>query len=72
MNHPAYDPLLTVKPSAEYLGMSTEALLQKARKREIACVRDSSKKGSPVKFRLSALNDWIRKHEVRPLRQASA
>ena len=59
-----FDPLLDAQEGADYLKMGTETLLEKARLREIACVRDSRKRGSPVKFRLSALNQWIRAHEI--------
>ncbi len=62
--HAAYDPLLDSKESAAYLRMDVDNLLEKARMREIASVRNSAKKGSPVKFRLSALNKWIRDHEI--------
>ena len=70
--HAAYDPLLDSKDSAAYVRMSVDTLLDKARRREIASVRDSSKKGSPVKFRLSALNKWIRAHEISQSRLSRA
>ncbi len=68
--HAAFDPLLTVQQAAEYLGMNPETLLGMARRREIACVRQAAKRGSPTKFRLSGLNQWVRRHEVTPLRSA--
>ena len=67
-HHAAYDPLMTAAEAAEYLGMNSETLLCMARRREIACVRVSAKKGSPTKFRLSILNGWIQAREIKPLR----
>ena len=66
--HAAYDPLMTTAEAAAYLGMATETLLCMARRREIASVRVNVKKGSPTKFRLSILNNWIRAREIKPLR----
>ncbi len=66
--HAAFDPLLTAPEAAKYLGMNPETLIAMARRREIACVRQSTKKGSPTKFRLSAINQWIHRHEISPLR----
>lgn len=64
----AYDPALNTKDAAAYLSISTDHLLVMARERKIASVRFSQIKGSPVLFRLSALNDWMRSREVKPLR----
>ncbi len=66
--HPSYDPLMTSDSAAQYLGMNPETLLRLARTREIACVRMTARKGSPVKFRLSTLNSWIRRHEQTPMK----
>lgn len=63
-HHPAYDPLLLTKAAAKYIGSAPETLLKMAHGGEIAVVRRSEAKGSPMKFRLSALNAWIREHEM--------
>mgnify|MGYP003375289496 FL=1 len=68
--HRDYDPLLQLKEAAEYLGLSTDKLGVMARERQIAVVRSSQRKGSPLKFRLSALNAWIKAHEIKSLRQS--
>jgi hypothetical protein len=66
----SFDPLLCSVEAAKYLQMAQETLMRMVRSREIACVRNSSKKGSPAKFRLSVLNQWIRRHEIAPMRTA--
>lgn len=70
--HPAYDPLLTIHEGASYLGLHTETLKRMARTHEISCVRNSLKKGSNIKFRLSALNAWAESHEVKPVTSEAA
>lgn len=68
-NHPAFDPLLSVAEAASYLGLHPETLKKMVRTRQIACVRQTRKKGSNIRFRLSTLNFWIKKHEVAPVRE---
>lgn len=68
--HPSYDPLLTAPEAAKYLGLHLETLQKMAKQRQIASVQTTPKQGSPRKFRLSALNAWVRAHEQRPLRAA--
>lgn len=69
--HPGYDPLLLTQEAADYLGVCSDQLLRMARLRQIASVRASDRKGSPVKFRLSELNRWVQAHEIKPLRAAN-
>lgn len=64
MQHPTYDPCMTVQEAAAYLCMHPETLKDKMRLGEIFAVRTTVKKGSRVKFRLSVLNAWIVDHEV--------
>ena len=66
--HAAFDPLMGVEEAAQYLAIHPETLLTKARRREIACVKASGSKAR-VKFRLSALNQWIRANE-KPARRS--
>lgn len=61
------EKLLNADEAAQMLGMSAGHLTRLARRREIACVRASARAGSPVKFRLSTLLDWIQAHEIKPL-----
>ena len=68
--HRDYDPLLQLKEAAEYLGLSADKLSVMARERKIAVVRSTQKRGSPLRFRLSALNAWIKAHEIKSLRQS--
>ena len=71
MNCPTeHDPLYPLRDAAAYLGVSTDKLSVMARMRQIGVVRTSQAKGSPLRFRLSALNAWIRSHEIKPLRNA--
>lgn len=70
--HSSYDPLLGLEDAANYLGLPRKRLLEMSRTREIASVRRIQKSGSPVRFRLSALNAWIKAHEIKPLRQVGA
>ncbi|MBT9586055.1 helix-turn-helix domain-containing protein [bacterium] len=67
-DHRDYDPLFGLREAANYLGVSTDKLSLMARTRQIAVVRSSQKQGSPLKFRLSALNAWVKAHEIKPLR----
>lgn len=67
--HAAFDPLMDVAEAAQYLALHPETILTKARRREIACVKASGTKAR-VKFRLSALNQWIRANE-KPARRAT-
>lgn len=70
--HPAYDPLFGIADAAQYLGVHTETLKKWARLRQIASVRSSvNHRGSEVRFRLSALNSWVKAHEIKPLRTAN-
>lgn len=66
--HPSYDPILDLVEAAQYLKIHPETLKRKARERDIASVRNAQKGGSKVRFRLSALNAWVRAHEIKPLR----
>lgn len=68
--HRDYDPLLGLKESAEYLSISPVRLRLMASMKEIAVVRAATQQGSPLKFRLSALNAWVKSHEIKPLRAA--
>ena len=68
--HRDHDPLYPLREAAKYLGLSPDKLSVMARMRQIAVVRTSQKRGSPMRFRLSALNSWIRTHEIKPLRSA--
>ena len=63
--HPAYDPILGTADAAQYLGVHPETLKKWARLRQIASVRNSANpRGSEVRFRLSALNAWVKAHEI--------
>ncbi len=66
--NPAFDPLLCVAEAATYLSIHPETLKKLVRLREITCVRNSRKKGSNIRFRLSALNSWIAGHEIKARR----
>lgn len=66
--HPNHDPLYSLKQASEYLGISADRLAKMANLREIAAVRSVKKQGSPIRFRLSALNTWVRAHETRTAR----
>lgn len=68
-NNPGFDPLMSLAESAAYLGVATKTLAKMAREREIGCVRRNVKPGSPVRFRLSDLNKWVRAHETTPVRR---
>lgn len=63
--HAAFDPLLGVEEAAQYLAIHSETLLAKARRREISCVKAKSGAKARVKFRLSALNSWVRENEIK-------
>lgn len=67
-SHPGYDPLVSLTQAASYLEMSPDKLSLLARTRQIASVRTSQKRGSPVRFRLSVLNAWVKSHEIKALR----
>ena len=70
VEHANYDPLLPTVDAARYLGVHEETLKTMARNREIACIRAAGTK-SHLKFRLSALNGWANRHEVKPLRRVA-
>lgn len=70
--HSSFDPLLGLEEASNYLGLPRKRLLEMSRTREIASVRRVQKSGSPVRFRLSALNSWVRAHEIKPLRQVGS
>lgn len=59
---PAYDPLMTFKEVIAYARTSDPTLRRAVSEREIACVRNGAR--GHLKFRLSAVNAWIRKQEV--------
>lgn len=63
---PNYDPLLSLKDAAAYLAMSPAKLSQLARMREIESVRegDSWMSKSRLKFRLSAINAWVKRYTI--------
>ena len=66
--HPNYDPLLDLRESARYLSISEDSMGDLARNRQIAVVRSTN--NGKMRFRLSALNAWIKSHELKPLRSA--
>lgn len=65
-SHPLYDPLLKIDEAAKYLCVSAVHLRLMATEKKIAVVRTCYQQGSPLKFRLSALNSWSKSHEVKP------
>lgn len=67
-SHPNYDPLLDLRAAARYLAVSEDSMGDLARNRQIAVVRSTS--NGKMRFRLSALNSWIKSHELKPLRSA--
>jgi excisionase family DNA binding protein len=60
---PAYDPLMPTSEAAAYLSIHPDTLREMARLRQIASVP-----GHRLRFRLSHLNNYITKHEQKPLR----
>jgi len=74
--HPNYDPLLSLKDAAAYLAMSPTKLSQLARMREIEFVREGDPWSSRarLKFRLSAINAWVKRYTIpaRGLRRSAS
>ena len=68
VQHPNHDPLYSLKQASEYTGISMAHLARLANSREIPVFRAFKKQGSPIRFRLSALNAYIRAHESRVAR----
>lgn len=64
--HPSYDPLLSLKDAAAYLAMSPTKLSQLARTREIESVREGDRwlSKARLKFRLSAVNAWVKRYTI--------
>jgi excisionase family DNA binding protein len=59
---PAYDPVMSTKQAAAYLSISEDELKRRARRGDVSSIRAPGVR-SRLKFRLSALNLWLKEHE---------
>ena len=61
-SHKDYDPLLGPEEAASYLGFSPDYILRLHRRQEISSIKGSGSR-CRVRFRLSELNNWIKRNE---------
>lgn len=65
INHPSFDPLMTVEEARAYLGLGhPETVRVLARRQKIACVREPGSR-TAMRFRLSELNRYVASCEGR-------